>query len=256
MAENSVQDLMELLDTDYDGQDALFSSRLDMRDRIRQEQTNEDLDREAQGDLAPDPYEQALQKETPGRRRLKRDLEREALLRLEEAARTSADFQYILSWWDRLDANRERRERYHEILRSGDVLPLETGSADDGAVFPAAVNPVLDRQLHRGNFLDMIFYCPYDVQELVTDDYVYHAVKDLPDDRKQLLFLRAVEYMSTAQIADIRDQSDRNVRKIWTTLKKKLRRSCARELTALKDGGMVLTGAELAFLDEYTGKGA
>ena len=160
LAENSVQDLMELLDTDYDGQDALFSSRLDMRDRIRQEQTNEDLDREAQGDLAPDPYEQALQKETPGRRRLKRDLEREALLRLEEAARTSADFQYILSWWDRLDANRERRERYHEILRSGDVLPLETGRADDGAVFPAAVNPVLDRQLHRGHFLDMIFYCP------------------------------------------------------------------------------------------------
>ena len=38
MAENSVQDLMELLDTDYDGQDTLFSSRLDMRDRIRQEQ--------------------------------------------------------------------------------------------------------------------------------------------------------------------------------------------------------------------------
>lgn len=256
MTGNSVQGYIELLDTDYDGQNMLFGSDLYIRDRIRQEQTKEDLDWDEQGDLPQDPYEQSLQQDTPGRRRLKRDLEREALLRLEEAARTTSDFQYILSWWNRLDANRERRERYHEILRSGDGLPLETGEADDGTVFPVSMNPVLARQRRRGNFLDTIFYCPYDVQDLVTDDYAYQAIKDLPDDRKELLFLRAVEYMSTAQIADIRDQSDRNVRKIWATLKKKLRRSCAKELNTRKDCGAILTGAENAFLNEYTEKGA
>ena len=256
MADAMLRGYTEMLDTDYDGQNVLIKDDLALRNQIREELTREDIDWEEQADLPKDPYEEALLRERPERRRLKRDLEREALLRLEEAAKTSADFHYIVSWWNRLDANRERRERYHEILRSGDGLPLESGEADDGAVFPSSLHPVLARQLRRGDFLDTIHYCPYEVQELVADDYVYSALGSLPDDRKQLLFLRAVEYMSSARIAQIRGQSDRNVRKIWATLKKKLRKSCANDLSARKGRGQALTGAENAFLKEYMEKGA
>jgi hypothetical protein len=50
-----------------------------------------------------------------GRKQLKRDLERESLTRLEEAARSEADFENVTKWWNRLDKNRERKEWYHVV---------------------------------------------------------------------------------------------------------------------------------------------
>ena len=50
--------------------------------------------------------------DTPPMKKLKRDEDREAVTRLEEAARTEADFREVVKNWDRLDDNRERRERY------------------------------------------------------------------------------------------------------------------------------------------------
>ena len=43
------------------------------------------------------------------RKKLKREIEREALARMEAAARTEAEFENVTAVWDRLDANRERR---------------------------------------------------------------------------------------------------------------------------------------------------
>jgi len=56
------------------------------------------------------------------RKQLKRDLDRAALVRLEEAARTEDDFLIVTKNWDRLDANRERKERYHEQSVSDDMF--------------------------------------------------------------------------------------------------------------------------------------
>ena len=46
-----------------------------------------------------------------------------ALRRIEESARTEEDFREVIRWWDKLDSNRERRERDHEKGRSD--IPLE-----------------------------------------------------------------------------------------------------------------------------------
>ena len=56
------------------------------------------------------------------RRILKRELQAEALKRLESSARTEQEFTTVTEWWDRLDRNRERRERSYEI-----ALPLRPG---------------------------------------------------------------------------------------------------------------------------------
>ncbi len=48
---------------------------------------------------------------------LKREIRLEALAILEETARTEEEFAAIIAEWDSLDANRERRERYHEVKR-------------------------------------------------------------------------------------------------------------------------------------------
>ena len=45
--------------------------------------------------------------EEPERKKLKRELRAETLARLEDSARTQRDFENVIAWWDRLDANRE-----------------------------------------------------------------------------------------------------------------------------------------------------
>ena len=131
MSEHGLNNFIEMLDTDNDEQDLFFGEVLAQREQVARDLAAEALALDELEDAPMDPYEKALAAETPQRRKLKRDLEREALIRLETAARTPADYQYIVSWWDRLDANRERRERYREVLRSNDTLPLETGEAPD-----------------------------------------------------------------------------------------------------------------------------
>jgi len=141
--------------------------------------------------------------ERPERKQLKRELQAEALTHLEDAARTEDDFQKIVDWWNRLDENRERRERYHEVLRNGDNVPLDYGAVENGMFFPDALNCALEHQIRKGDFLDAIFYCPYELHELVTDAGISAILKDLTEDQKELLFLWAVRLYSSSKIAAI-----------------------------------------------------
>ena len=72
--------------------------------------------------------EAVVQKEKPTK-------EKEALaLRLFEEARTESDFLTVVDEWNKLDINRERRERDHENLR-GDV-PLEFQAVPEPRIVP------------------------------------------------------------------------------------------------------------------------
>lgn len=161
---------------------------------------------------------------SPEQRRLKHELQAEALARLEAAAKTPSDFQRVTAWWDRLDANRERRERYHEVLRSGDALPLDHGSAEDGLAFPGYINHVLAGQIRKGDFIDAIFNCPYEIHELVTDAELSVILNSLKDEQKELLYLWAVRQYDPGKIAAIREQSERNIRKVRATMLKQIRK--------------------------------
>lgn len=122
------------------------------------------------------------------RKLLKRELMAHALKRLEDSARTVTDFKNVTAWWDRLDANRERRERYHEILRSNDDIPLEYGASFDARCFPNALNNMLEKQNRRGDFLDAIFCCPYEINELVTEEYISDILFNLNEEQKFCFF--------------------------------------------------------------------
>ena len=156
------------------------------------------------------------------RKTLKRVLKQQALIRLENAARTEGDFEEIVKWWDRLDQNRERRERYHEVLRSGDEFPLEYGASPDAPTYPDSLNHVLEKQVRQGDFLDVIFNCPFEIHELVTDSKLSKILAGLSDDQKELLYLCGVRCLSAAKAAEIRGQTDRNIRKVRSTMIKKI----------------------------------
>ena len=103
--------------------DALVDDTLaqELEQELEQERAAE-LESELEQDERPIDYDAELEDAeeeaapTSGKR-LKRELRAEALRRLEDAARTAEDFAVVVEEWNKLDRNRERRERDHENLR-------------------------------------------------------------------------------------------------------------------------------------------
>ena len=179
--------------------------------------------------------------EPPETRKLKRELEREALLRIENAARTTDDFKKVIAWWNRLDSNRERKERYHEISRSGLDIPLDYGAKLDGEIIPYDVNDVMIKQIRKGDYIDAIFHCPFELNELVTDGDLSKILDKLSDDHREIIFNTIVRNMSTKALGDVRGQTDRNIRKVRATAIKKIHKSLLRVLQSRKENGIPLT---------------
>lgn len=210
------------------------------------------LEREAALDLEIERDEQRsrTKPEPLAKKKLKRELEQEALARLESAARTVSEFENVIAWWDRLDANRERRERYHEVSRSGDDLPIDYGASEDGLRFPNMMNSVLEKQRQQGDFIDTIFNCPYEIHELVTEPYMSKVLFELSDDHKEILYFSAVRMYSSIKIAELRGQSDRNIRKVRNTMLKKIYKKILPYLKEREEKGLSMTMEERAFLAE------
>lgn len=156
------------------------------------------------------------------RKKLWRDTQKEALARLEDSARTEDDFRNVQSWWDRLDANADRRYRYHVIGRSD--VPLEWGATPENIIVPEPIQHVFWKQIVKGDFLDAVFDCPFEMHELIEDADIADAVFGLKDIHKEVLYYSAIRQYSNQRIAYIRSQTDRNILKVKNTILKKLRK--------------------------------
>ena len=209
---------------------------------------------EIESDAKENPIEDDDENEQPERKLLKRELRAQALARLEDSARTVKDFKRVAAWWDRLDANRERRERYHEILRSNDDIPLEYGASFDARCFPDTLNSMLEKQNRRGDFIDMIFCCPYEIHELVSQEYISDILLGLNEDNKFLLFLYAIQQFSSVRIAAIKGQTDRNIRKVRGTMLKRIQKKLLAALNAKVQKQEPLTLLEKKFLTDNSTK--
>ena len=153
---------------------------------LEQERTIE-LESELEQDEHPIDYdaelEDAVEEAAPtSEKRLKRELRAEALRRLEDAARTAADFAVVVEEWNKLDRNRERRERDHENLR-GDV-PLEYQAVPEPKIIPRWLNNPAVRQLCSGNFLDVLFDCPYEMHQLTANAFLSQMIEKLSEEQQ------------------------------------------------------------------------
>ena len=212
-----------------------------------------ELERELEQDEHPVDYDAELETEEEeaapvSEKRLKRELRAEAIRRLEEAARTEKDFLVVIEEWDKLDRNRERRERDHEILR-GDV-PLEYQAVPEPKLIPRWMNNPAYRQLMAGNFLDVLFDCPCEMHNLTADAFISHIVQELSWEHKEVLYFLSLRLYSTTRLAAVRGQSDRNIRKLRKTIHKKLRRQMYDHLRHKPENSLTLR--ERRFLDEYS----
>lgn len=210
------------------------------------------LEHEEEIEIAIEQDEHPIEPETselPEKKKLNRELRQEALSRLETSARTAADFKNVIAWWDKEDANRERRERYHELSRSGDDLPLDYGATEDGLCYPESLNGFLMRQLRKGDFIEAIFFCPYEIHQLVTEEYISKILYGLSDDHKDLLFHCAILQCSSVRIGKVRGQTDRNIRKIRATMLKKIQKKLLEYLFSGQRSKAELTPAEKDFME-------
>ena len=243
------------LEMDADG----FADWADASDGAPENQTLEEaladertleLESELEQDEHPRDYNSELEDEEEeaaptSEKRLKREIRAEALRRLEEAARTESDFLNVVDEWNKLDRNRERRERDHENLR-GDV-PLEFQAVPEPRIVPLWMNDPEYCQLCSGFFLDILFDCPYEMHELTTDEFISDMIRDFSEEHKEVLYFLSLRLYSAAKLAVLRGQSDRNIRKLRLTIHKKLQRAFYQHLQEKQEAGGSLTLREQEF---------
>lgn len=179
------------------------------------------------------------------RKKLKRDLRAEAMTRLEEAARTEADFENVVKCWDRLDENRERKERYHEPIM-GDMT-LENGLKYNGRIFPEWMCSANYTSVRQGRYLDVIFNCPFEQNEMTGHPVLSKAFQELDVEYKSLIFFLIVRNWTPQFYAAAVKQMDRNVRKKMARLVNRIQKKLYTELT----GKSNLSLREKEFLAEY-----
>jgi len=196
------------------------------------------------------PEEKEELEETEGRKLLQRELREEALRRYEESARTVQDFKNIHATWDKLDANRERRERYHELLR-GDVPIDYQVDYLTATIIPHWRNDPMERQLQRGYFLDYFFDCPYEMHDLTSKEYVRQIIKGLKEEHKEIFYFLFLRQFSPQCLAMMRGQTDRNIRKVRDTVLRKIHKKMYLQLTQMRKHGYTPGAKEVKFLQEW-----
>ena len=193
------------------------------------------------------PLDLTISEDTHGM--LKREAKAEALRRYEESAQTQDDFLKVVATWDKLDQNRERRERYNEVLREEKML--EYGQAGAGLIFPQWMMDAIYRQLSRGNFLDYLADCPYEMHDLIGKAYLRKIVKGMKEDHKEIFFFLFLRQYSPQHLAALRGQTDRNIRKVRDTVLRKVRKKVYNELKRLTQHGYIMSDMECDFYRRY-----
>ena len=183
------------------------------------------------------------------RKRVAQSVREEALRRLELSARTAAEFQSVVSWYDREEQSRMRRERRYESLR-GDT-PVEYLAPADGDIVPHSMSCPTFRQLCRGEFDDLLCNCLFRMHDLTDRTHLRQIVMDLKQDHKEILYFLGVRLYSTQQLALLREQTERNIRKVRGTVQRKIHKKLFAALTELAKESGELTHQEQAFLKEY-----
>ena len=145
---------------------------------------------------------------------------------MEDAARTAEDFAVVVEEWNKLDRNRERRER---ITRTcGAMYRWNIRRCREPRIVPRWLNNPAVRQLCSGNFLDILFDCPYEMHQLTANAFLSGMIEELSEEHKEILYFLSIRLYSTIQLAQIRGQSDRNIRKVRNTIRKKAAKEAVR----------------------------
>ena len=168
---------------------------------------------------------------------MKRDVAREELIRKEEAARTVKEFDSITKDWDKLDSNRERKERYHETRLADQMFDWD----------------IFSRQLYvrDTDFVTQMFLCPCQMHNLVSNEDISRLIDDATDKQKAVFFPRVIVGCSAEQIAKCHDMTERNVRKLIDLMTTNVRNEYYKILEEREKAKQYLNYEKRRFLKNY-----
>ena len=195
--------------------------------------------------IAPEDTRSAAER----RKRVAQSVREEALRRLELSARTAAEFQSVVNWYDREEQSRMRRERRYESFR-GDT-PVEYLAPADGDIVPHSMSCPTFRQICRGEFDDLLCNCLFRMHDLTDRAHLRKIILGLKLDHKELIYFLGIRLYPTKLLADLRGQTERNIRKVRGTMQKKIHKQLYAALTELSDENAELTHQEQVFLKVY-----
>ena len=151
-----------------------------------------------------------------GKKLLQREVRREALLIIEDAARTQEDFENVQAIWDKMESMDADRVGKHENTNVATLLNYELPEHENPIFQPVA--RVYYRQELKGNFLDTIYDCPHELHETTACKLISEMTEALSEIHKELLYYRSIRYWSPQRVAVVRGQTDRNVRKVYNKM--------------------------------------
>ena len=142
-----------------------------------------------------------------------------------------------------------RRERRYESLRAD--TPVEYLAPADGDIVPHSMSCPTFRQICHGEFDDLLCNCLFRMHDLTDRDHLRQIVMNLKQDHKEILYFLGVRLYSTQQLALLREQTERNIRKVRGTVQRKIHKKLFAALTELEKENGELTHQEQAFLKKY-----
>jgi hypothetical protein len=195
---------------------------------------------------------QTEQESTMKQKSLQREARAESLRRYENAARTVEEFEQVTKMWDKLDSNRERKERYWEKANVNKLYRLK----DDlkyrgGAVFPIPLAHPYCRELMRGDFLHTIYDSADEIWKIMENWAYASLLQELTWKQKDVLLLSAIRLASPQQIACYQDKTDRGVRKLLTAALDSMRSELVEYLGYWKSDRFALTPEKQRFIERF-----
>ena len=89
------------------------------------------------------------------------------------------------------------------------------------------------------------------MHNLTADPFISRMVEELSEEHKEVLYFLSLRLYSTTRLAAVRGQSDRNIRKLRNTIRKKLQKRLYAHLCRMQDEGKSLTLRARQFMEEY-----
>jgi DNA-directed RNA polymerase specialized sigma24 family protein len=167
-----------------------------------------------------------IAEENEGEELLLRDLRAEAMSRLERSAITPSDFKILTNAWDLGESNRRKKDEKYTVSLNSFTKATDTEDSDEidmivctDTVFPIPLCYTLRtrywRQIISGDFLDYIYDCAYEMYNYASSKHVSRAINRLTDNQKEIFYMIVIEGKSARQIAAYRNQTLRNINKIY-----------------------------------------
>lgn len=106
----------------------------------------------------------------------------------------------------------------------------------------------------KGNFLDVIFDCPFEMHEFLTDEDYSKIIYDLKDSYKELIYYLYIRDYSTLYVGNLLGQTDRNIRGVRNTILGQITKKVIAVLLERQEFDIPLWTTEQEFMEKYKEK--